>query len=216
MPGAFSSRLFLKPSLLVPNSNLLLAGLAPMESTPFFIFLFIHLVGLILGFGSVLVTDLFGLLWIFNRIRFPQVVRVGGVTENFIWWGWGLMVAAGIPLIFLKGEIDNLMIIKLFFVALIGINGILLHRLQKKLKDYNQDDTVPNIVIFRLTTTLAVSQLGWWGAFTIGFLHRHVQSVIEWPAHPVLVCAGILAAIFIIWIAGEASFGEKVGAKLKA
>ena len=53
-----------------------------METTPFFILLFAHLSGLILGFGSVIVTDLFGLLWIWDRERFSQVVRVSGVTDR--------------------------------------------------------------------------------------------------------------------------------------
>ena len=62
-----------------------------MGTTPFFVLLFIHLTGLVLGFGSVLVTDLFGLLWIMDRIRFPQLVKVSRITERFIWCGWGLM-----------------------------------------------------------------------------------------------------------------------------
>jgi len=36
-----------------------------MDTTAFYIFLFVHLVSLIVGFGSVLVIDFFGLLWIF-------------------------------------------------------------------------------------------------------------------------------------------------------
>ena len=121
-----------------------------METTPFFILLFIHLSGLILGFGSVLVTDLYGLLWVRDRVRFPQVVRVSGATETFIWTGWGLMVAAGIPLLVLKGAIDNLMIIKLFFVALIGLNGIALHVLQKNVRGYEGGENVPTLTLFRL------------------------------------------------------------------
>lgn len=174
-----------------------------METTPFFILLFIHLSGLILGFGSVLVTDLYGLLWIRHRARFPQVVRVSGVTEKFIWVGWGVMVAAGIPLLVLKGEIDELMIIKLFFVALIGINGIPLHVLQKKVRGYEEGDDVPTVILFRLTLSLFVSQLAWWSAVLIGFLHRHVQTIIEWPDAPWLMIGFIVAALLIIWTSGE-------------
>ena len=174
-----------------------------METTPFFIFLFIHLSGLILGFGSVLVTDLYGLLWIRHRTRFPQVVRVSGVTEKFIWAGWGLMVAAGIPLLILKGVIDNLLIVKLFFVALIGLNGIPLHLLQKKVRGYEEGDDVPTLNLFRLAFALFVSQLAWWSAVLIGFLHRHVQTVIEWPDAPWLMIGLIVAALLAIWASGE-------------
>ncbi len=174
-----------------------------METTPFFILLFIHLSGLILGFGAVLVTDLYGLLWIRDRVRFPQVVRVSGVTEWFIWAGWGIMVAAGIPLLVLKGVIDNLLIVKLFFVALIGINGTLLHVLQKKVRGYEVGDDVPTLILFRLSLSLFVSQLGWWGAVLIGFLHRHVQTIIEWPDAPWLMIGLILAALLTLWASGE-------------
>ncbi len=174
-----------------------------METTPFFILLFIHLSGLVLGFGSVLVTDLYGLLWIRDRVRFPQVVRVSNVTEKFIWAGWGVMIAAGIPLLVLKGEIDNLLTVKLFFVALIGINGTLLHVLQKKVRGYEEGDDVPTLVLFRLTLSLFVSQLGWWGAVLIGFLHRHVQTIIEWPDAPWLMIGLIVAALLILWTSGE-------------
>lgn len=174
-----------------------------METTPFFILLFIHLSGLILGFGSVLVTDLYGLLWIRDRVRFPQLVSVSGVTEKFIWAGWGLMVAAGIPLLILKGVIDNLMILKLFFVAIIGINGISLHMLHKKVCGYEEGDQVPSVTLFRLALALFVSQLAWWGAVVIGFLHRHVQPFIEWPDAPWFMIGIVVAALLVIWASGE-------------
>lgn len=174
-----------------------------MESTPFFIALFIHLSGLVLGFGSVLVTDLWGLLWIRDRVRFPQVVAVSGVTEKFIWAGWGLMVIAGMPLIYFKGEVDNLMIVKLFFVALIGANGLVLHGLQKKVRGYEEGADVPVIFLFRLTLSLLVSQLAWWSAMLIGFLHRHVQSIIEWPDAPWLMIGLVVASLLILWAGGE-------------
>lgn len=175
-----------------------------MDTTPFFILLFVHLSGLILGFGSVMVTDLYGLLWIRDRARFPEVVRVSGVTEKFIWTGWAVMVAAGIPLLVLKGVIDNLLIVKLFFVALIGINGIPLRMLQKKVRGYEEGEDVPTLVLFRLALALFVSQLSWWSAMLIGFLHRHVQTVIQWPDTPWLLIGLVLATLSILWAGGEA------------
>ncbi|WP_143960145.1 hypothetical protein [Litoribacter populi] len=174
-----------------------------METTPFFIFLFIHLSSLILGFGSVLVTDLYGLLWVRDRVRFTQVVSVSGITEYFIWAGWIGMVAAGIPLAILKGEIDNLMIIKLFFVVLIGINGVLLHFLHKKVGRYQKGEHVPDLFMFRLMLSLGVSQLSWWSALLIGFLHRHVSTVINWPDMPWLASGLILGILLVIWGIGE-------------
>lgn len=178
--------------------------LVAMESTPFFIFLFIHLGGLILGFGAVIVTDLYGLLWVWNRVRFPQLVSVSGKTETFIWAGWGTMVLAGIPLILMKGVVDNLMMIKLFLVAVIGLNGLLLHQLHKRIVGYREGEDVPKLTMFRLIFGLTLSQIAWWGAFTIGFLHRHVQSIINVPEQPLLYCGIFLAILAAIWFGGEA------------
>lgn len=174
-----------------------------METTPFYILLFVHLGGLVLGFGSVLVTDLYGLLWLRDRVRFPQVVRVSSVTEKFVWAGWGVMVATGIPLLVLKGEVDNLLVVKLFFVVLIGLNGILLHVLHDRIRGYEQGRDVPATVLFRLSFALLVSQVAWWGALLIGFLHRHVQSIIEWPDPPWVLIGLIVAAFLVIWAGGE-------------
>ena len=58
--------------------------------------------------------------------------------------------------------------------------------------------------MFRLSLSLAVSQLGWWGAMLIGFLHRQVQSIIQWPDIPWITSGLILAGILTVWAAGEA------------
>lgn len=163
-----------------------------MDSTAFYILLFVHLSGLVLGFGSVLVTDLYGALWLVGRQPYRQIVAVSAVTAKFVWVGWSVMIAAGIPLAVIKGEVDNLMWIKLFFVALIGVNGLALHRVQKRAADFGPDDELPSRFIVWSTMSLFVSQIGWWGAVLIGFLHRHVQSVIQWPPAPWPVLGPVL------------------------
>jgi hypothetical protein len=197
--------------LLYPT--LALAILCPkggtVDSAPFYILLFVHLSSLILGFGSVMVTDLYGALWARNRVRFTQVVKVSGVTEKFIWIGWAGMVITGIPLIILKGEIDKLMIMKFFFVVLVGVNGIPLHFLQKTMQRYKESDAVPNVFMFRLGLSIFVSQLAWWGAVLIGFLHRHIWTIIEWPVRPWLASGLILAALLLVWAIGEALFKSR-------
>lgn len=180
-----------------------------MESTEFFILLFAHLSFLILAFGSVMVTDLYGLLWIWDRVRFNEIIDVSSVTEKFIWIGWTGMVAAGIPMIIMKGQIDNLMWIKIALVVLIGLNGVPLHLIQKKLQDYKEAEVVPGVFIFRLMLSITISQIGWWGAVIIGFLHRHVSTIIEWPDRPWLFIGIFLAGLLIIWITGEIVLKQK-------
>lgn len=188
--------------LSIPR-GVMLPAMNDMETSLFFIILFIHLSGLILGFGSVLVTDLYGALWLRDRVRFPELVRVSGFTEKFIWVGWGIMVTTGIALASLKGIIDNLMIIKLFFVVLIGLNGLLLHRLHKQLHGRKEGSDVPTITLFRMAFGLFISQVAWWGSVLIGFLHRHVQTIIEWPEQPWLAIAIFAAMLTAIWTGSE-------------
>jgi hypothetical protein len=57
--------------------------------------------------------------------------------------------------------------------------------------------------MFRSMLLLLVSQLGWWSAMLIGFLHRHVQTIINYPDTPYLISGLILTAILIIWATGE-------------
>lgn len=180
-----------------------------MDTTPYLILLFLHLASLILGFGSVLTTDLYGLLWVWDQVRFRQVIRVSTVTEKFIWLGWFGLVATGIPMLVMVGSISNLTLVKLFFVALVGVNGVVLHFLQQQVKVYKEGDNVPNIFLFRLILALNVSQLGWWGAVVIGFLNRQMEATIDWPNNPWLVIGGILAGILVVAASGEALMRAK-------
>ncbi len=59
---------------------------------------------------------------------------------------------------------------------------------------------MPNVYLFRPISALLVSQLGWWGALIIGFLHRHVSTLIEWPDTPWLFAGLIPAGILLIMV----------------
>lgn len=104
-----------------------------MDSTHFYIALFAHLVSLIVGFGSVLAIDTFGLLMLLRRQPLSQVKKVANATQVLIWAGWLGMAISGLNLIILKGCADNPTKIKLFFVIMIGLNGVFLHYIKKAL-----------------------------------------------------------------------------------
>lgn len=48
-----------------------------------------------------------------------------------------------------------------------------------------------------------MSQIASWSAVLIGFLHRHVQTMIEWPDAPWLLIGLVVAALLAIWAGGE-------------
>ena len=139
-----------------------------MDSLHFYIALFFHLAFLITGFGAVLVIDTFGLLMLLGRQTLEQVKKVAEVTQKLIWLGWVGMVVSGANLIWLKGYVDNLTKIKIFFVVLIGLNGIFLHLIKKHAVDRFQNKSdIPKIWMFRMGLASAISQTGWWGALVM-------------------------------------------------
>lgn len=179
-----------------------------MNTPLFYIFLFAHLAFLILGFGAVMVIDTFGLLWLAGRKKMSEVMRVADVTQPLIWIGWCGMVLSGSVLIYHKGYLDPLTQIKVFLVILIGLNGIFLHTL-KKWSERVGDKKMPARLFFRTLLATSISQLGWWGALIIGFVHRHIQHKIAWPENPIYWMAGIVLAILLAAAVIETTTSKK-------
>jgi hypothetical protein len=182
-----------------------------MDSTHFYIALFIHLASLITSFGAVLVTDAFGALMLIGKQPLEQVKKVANVTQSLIWLGWSGMIVSGANLIYLKGYIDNLTKIKIFLVLLIGFNGIFLHYIKKNaLEKYQNKNDIPKLWMFRMGLASAISQIGWWGALFIGFIHRHIQHNIPWPPNPWIYIFGIAGIFALSAIVGETLFKKDV------
>jgi hypothetical protein len=174
-----------------------------MDSTIFYIALFFHLAFLIVGFGSVLVIDTFGLMWLLKRKKLSEVTQTANLTQILIWIGWCGMIASGAVLIYLKGYVDNLTKIKLFFVLMVGFNGIYLHHIKKAMAKISDSEKLPTLLLFRITLATIISQVGWWGAILIGFIHRHIAHDIPLPSNPYTYIF-IISGIFL----GAAAAGE--------
>ena len=173
-----------------------------MDTLPFYIFLFIHLTSLVVGFGSVLVIDFFGLRWMLKKSTLAFTMQVAEVTQKLIWLGWSGLVISGIGLIVIKGYIDELTWIKLFFVVMLGVNGYLMHLIKKNMERLGDAESVPRSVMFRMGFSTVLSQIGWWGAMTIGFLHRHWQHTISWPPQPFFVIGLLALAMIVVGVIG--------------
>jgi hypothetical protein len=180
-----------------------------MDTPIFYIALFAHLICLIVAFGSVIVIDTFGLLWLLKKKTLEEVGRVADVTQRLIWTGYGGMILSGIVLITKKGFIDELTWIKIFFVFMVGVNGYFLHLIKKSMGPYEAQNAVPPIIKFRMGITTAISQTGWWGAILIGFLHRNWNHYIPWPTHPWVYMIGIALVFFAVWQIGEKVLEKK-------
>lgn len=171
------------------------------------ILLFGHIVFAIVGFGAVIVIDTFGMFWLlkWKGVTIPLINKVARITQLLIWTGWFGLVATGIPLVILKGGVSNLAKIKIFFVFMLGLNGIFLHLIKGSTEKLGENDAVPAIVKFRIGLASTISQLGWWGALIIGFSNRHLPKPApqpgKWYYVPIVVTLGIAVAALI---------GEKV------
>lgn len=180
-----------------------------MDSLSFYIPLFVHLTSLIIGFGSVIVIDTFGLLWLLKKKSMDEVNKVANVTQRLIWLGWGGLVLSGSFLITIKGYVDNLTMLKLFAVAMLGLNGIFLHFIKKSMERQSDQTQVSKLTMFRIGLSSTVSQLGWWSALVIGFLHRHWRHNIPWPNHPVIIMIVIVVVIAVVAFVGEKTLARK-------
>jgi len=180
-----------------------------MDTQLFYIFLLVHLLSLIVGFGAVLVIDSVGLLWLLKKTRTSFVSKLAQITQRLIWLGWSGLVISGIWLITLKGYVDNLTKIKLFFVLMLGVNGIYMHYIRKIFKRMGDGREMTDLLKFRIGLATAVSQLGWWGAITIGFLHRNWRHDIPWPNNPWFIVLIIVLVILIVELTGEIYFSRQ-------
>jgi hypothetical protein len=180
-----------------------------MATLPFYIALFVHIVSFVTGFGAVIVIDMFGLLWLLGKQPMEQVNKVANVTQRLIWLGWFGLVASGLVLITSKGYVDNLTMLKLFAVAMLGLNGIFLHFIKKSMERQANQNEVSRLTMFRIGLSSTISQAGWWSALTIGYLHRQWRHNIPWPHHPVRFMVIAVIVILIVAFVGEKTLAQK-------
>lgn len=180
-----------------------------MQLDTYHIFLFSHLIFLMIGFGAVIVIDTCGLLWLFKKIKLSFVGKVAKITQPLIWIGWTGMVLSGIPLLYIKGSISGLTTLKIFFVILLGINGIYLHFIKKRLDKINNNEKIPKLLEFRIGFATLVSQIGWWSSIIIGFLNNKLKVNAPNIEEPFIYIWPIFITFISIFLIGEIIFRKK-------
>lgn len=183
-----------------------------MNSLPFYLFLFLHLVSFIVAFGSVIVIDSFGFLFLVKKlgVTLKLVNSVANITQRLIWLGFFGLIISGVPMLVMKGSVDELTKLKLFFVVLLGLNGVFLHLIKRSLEKMGEVEELPAHIGFRVGLASFISQLGWWGALIIGFLHRQWKHEINWPHNGLLLGAFIVIILLIVGFVGEAVLARKL------
>jgi hypothetical protein len=129
--------------------------------------LFIHLAGVVLGFGAVLAVDWFGLLWALRLRPMTALLQIAGGVHLLIWAGLAMLMGSGL---LLHPDTSALRVkVKLVAVLVVAVNGLLAGRLHGRMSRTAQDQPPAALLVTGGVLTL-ISQAGWWTATLIGFL----------------------------------------------
>ena len=131
-----------------------------------------HLLGLVVGFGAVLLVDWHGLVWLSGLRTFRDSLRIGEAAHPLVWMGLLLIVATGA---LLGPDLDDptTWLKQVAVLALLN-NGVAVRRLGARLSLLTPRilgiAELPGNHRTAMITTLAVSQVGWWTAAVVGYL----------------------------------------------
>jgi hypothetical protein len=128
--------------------------------------LFVHLISLVVGFGSVLAVDWYGLLSLTRRVTIGDVLLTAERMTPLIWIGLtGLTISGAL----LKPDLDSwLVVVKLgcvLGVAIVGVLALSTSRLMER-----QMPAPARSLIRRGMVLAGASQTFWWTAVVIGFI----------------------------------------------
>jgi len=128
--------------------------------------LFVHLISLVVGFGSVLAVDWYGLLSLSRRVTIGDVLLTAERMTPLIWIGLAGLTASGV---LLKPNLNSwLVVIKLCCVLGVGIVGVLALATSRLME--RQMPTPSRSLIHRGMVLAGASQAFWWTAVVIGFV----------------------------------------------
>jgi hypothetical protein len=134
--------------------------------------LFIHLVGMAIGFGSVVMIDVFGLMWLFGYKTLYELVDLVTVAHGIIAVAVGSLLASGVALH--PDMTSPLARLKMLLVLGLMLNGVwaqrLLQGMKRSLPPEVRGASIPWAGFQKALAAALISQSTWWGSIAIGFL----------------------------------------------
>jgi len=134
--------------------------------------LFIHLMSMAVGFGAVVMIDVYGLQWLLGRRTLAELADLARVAHGVIVFGTGGLLASGVALH--PDLTSGLTRFKLVLVLTLMLNGAGAQRWLRHLKTGVPAETrgaaIPWRVFQRGLLAAIVSQSTWWGSIAIGFI----------------------------------------------
>jgi hypothetical protein len=134
--------------------------------------LFIHLMSMAVGFGAVVMIDVYGLQWLFGHRSLADLADLAATAHPVIAVGVGGLLSSGIAL---RPDLSSpLARLKLLLVLVVMINGVVAQRILRRLRDTlppeTQGESIPWAGFQRAFAVALISQAAWWGAIAIGFI----------------------------------------------
>jgi hypothetical protein len=137
----------------------------------------VHVMGLVVGLGAVLLVDWYGLVWMAGLRTLSECLRLAQAAHPLIWFGLVLLLASGIGLAPDLGS--TIVWVKQALVLVLLNNGVALRAQSRRLRTVSTADglrALPRALRAQLVTSVAVSQLSWWGAAVLGFVTAATRS----------------------------------------
>ncbi|MEE1621914.1 hypothetical protein ACQ3I4_09205 [Zafaria sp. Z1313] len=132
----------------------------------------LHVLALVASFGSVLMVDWHGMLWLLGRRELFETIRLDSAASPLIWGGVGVMMVTGV---FLEPDLASaLTLTKLAAVLVLTVNGIMLIPLMRRLVKMPARTSFSSLPIgqrIHMVVCAGISQAAWWTAIVVGFVN---------------------------------------------
>ncbi|WP_240793726.1 hypothetical protein [Arthrobacter sp. BB-1] len=136
----------------------------------------VHILALVLSFGTILVVDWLGLLWLLGKMEMHESGKLEAAAKPLIWGGLALLLVSGA---LISPDLANMVtVVKLVAVLVLMLNGLsiapAMHRLLA-LPARTRFSELTRRLRLRLLIALTISQTCWWTAVLIGLINSTLR-----------------------------------------
>ena len=136
----------------------------------------VHILALVLSFGTILVVDWLGLLWLLGKVEMHASGKLEAAAKPLIWGGLALLLVSGA---LIDPDLTSpVTVVKLVSVLILMLNGLsiapAMHRLLA-LPAHTRFTELTRRLRLRLMIALTISQTCWWTAVLIGLINSTLR-----------------------------------------
>ena len=136
----------------------------------------VHIIALVLSFGTILVVDWLGLLWLLGKVQMHESGKLEAAGKPLIWGGLALLLVSGS---LIDPDLANpVTVVKLVCVLVLMLNGLgiapAMHQLLA-LPACTRFGELGRRLRLRLLIALNISQACWWTAVLIGLINSTLR-----------------------------------------